>query len=262
MLNETTFTEIDDYLTGQLTDVEKEAFEAKMEKDPALKEEVELQKEIIQAFKEKGFEKLLKEQLAESAVASKPEKKGRIISFRPQQWAYVAIAAGIALLVMLWVVIGSQPNQNELFASNFKPYEADAEGIIRSGDSLPPVDQQFMNLLYYYTEGEYANARSEGVKFLEIADNGHAKKDEVLLLMGTTYLAEEVPDPNMAINYLSQVSAKTGPQKEASNWYMGLAYLKKADIQNSKSFFQQIPNDSKWHSRATKLLEWIEAYED
>lgn len=92
-----------DYLSGKLTGAEREAFRKDLESDPELKAEYQFQ------------EALALEMLAEESQKLSSVQATRVVPL--QMLVALAVAAGIALLVLIWVLRNpGQPSEQKMFA--------------------------------------------------------------------------------------------------------------------------------------------------
>ena len=86
------------------------------------------------------------------------------------------------------------------------------------------------------------------------------KLDEKHFYLGLSYLYEDVPDNEKAINHLAK-SKELNPTSQLApqaNWFMALAYLKQGKIKEAKALLQLVIDANIWKKvEATALLNKI-----
>ena len=136
---------IDDYVNGRLNEKERQLFEQEMEKDQALKSEVELLQDIVGGIRLKA-NKTLKGRLDEIHELVREETKETMV--RPIRWKLIAgIAAAILLVLTVLFLLPSKNNSPEqLYADNFEVFVPDWDN--RGLRKLPKQNRSnnFMNV--------------------------------------------------------------------------------------------------------------------
>jgi anti-sigma factor RsiW len=93
------YEKIEDYLLARLPEPEREAFEAEIQADPALAEEVALHRALIEATDEEDIKELRR--LMEELLP-KPAPQARLKAIRRQHWHWWAVAAAAAAVLLAW----------------------------------------------------------------------------------------------------------------------------------------------------------------
>jgi hypothetical protein len=112
------FELIDDYLTNRLSEQEKEAFEKKLESDPALKTDVNLQRQILEGVKKARAAEL------KSMLNKVPVNTGHTIEFTVARLAAGVIGAGVVGAALYFALRPDQvPNLKDAAADLSKKTE-------------------------------------------------------------------------------------------------------------------------------------------
>ena len=235
---------IDRYLKGQLTEEELQSFEAEMELDADLRNEVLLQRDI-KIGAEAYFDEELREKLAaveqQQQVSDRP---GRRFFFKP--WRPVGIAASVVLLLGLAYLILMPSNSGDpqaLFASYYQPYPNIVNPIERSAANIQNDG------LSNYEQGNYQQA----VMQFEEELKQFPQSDFRLFYQALAYL--EVGDNENALKNLAQIN-EPGEFYHPAQWYLALTYLKAENIDEAKNQLQVIAdNPGDYQRRAIELLD-------
>lgn len=220
---------IDRYLHGQLTEDERQAFEARCRDDAAFADEVRRQVAAEYTAREMGREarraefNALYDELA-------PPAPGRIRRLWTRGAIATAVAAGLALLVLFaWP---DSPSAQDLYVT----YQGDApvasfyKGEAEAGTTY----QRFAQALAAYNQGQYLAA----MPILEalLADSTFERPNTAHFFLGLSYLYAhdealadgQQPDVtylSAAIQELGLVEAGSGFAQQAQ-WQLALAYLR------------------------------------
>jgi hypothetical protein len=112
------FELIDDYLTNRLGEAEKAGFEKQLESDPALKADVDLQKQILEGIKKHRATEL------KSMLNNVPISSGTVIHFTVARLAAGLIAAGVVgAAIYFYIKPGDVPNMTGVSADLAKKGE-------------------------------------------------------------------------------------------------------------------------------------------
>ncbi|MFT5820041.1 MAG: tetratricopeptide (TPR) repeat protein [Crocinitomix sp.] len=227
----------DAYLQDGLSTEERSSFEERLINEPAFKTEFE-------AFQ--GFEKDLvdaeviafKEQLKQwdKAPIEKATKQGRIIPIR-----FIALAASILIILLVSVLyFVGQPNNQDLLAANFEPYD----NILTVRGEKEDIDEG----MRHYEKKEYSAA-------ITLFEN-YPKNASAQFYKGEAHLA--VNEYDAAINSFQLVITSDGIFKEIAEYHLALAYLGKDAVQKSKEALSEIQKESDYYSNAQELLVELE----
>ncbi len=232
------FETIELYLGGNLKDQELRDFQEKLREDEELRKEVEIHRELNEAFSPSD-EKSLRDTLQEiSSEVELSEETPRGGSFRV--WP---IAASIALLAVaaffLINIFFSTPSGFDEF---YSPYPA--KSITRGTSGGPQSEANIQ-----YSQGNYAQA---AILFAEAVDSD-PEQTELYIYLGVSYL--EVNDYAAAIESLSQIDINEKFGDDAA-WYLAMTYLKTDMPEKAREQLEKIiAVQSKHTSNASRLLE-------
>lgn len=234
---------IEKYLRGELTEEEISDFEALMENDAALKEQVAQHRQLLKGL-EIGFNTELKELLIEeeSKIKNTPiQKPSRIKSLYP----LMGIAAAVALLIIAFFSLRDDAfNPEELYAQYYKVYPNVEAPVSRS-------ESNKKNPFAFYEAGDYATALAN---FTEMQASD-PKNPALLFYSGMCQL--ELGQPESAVEFFNQVSNLSSKKyARPAFWYESLAYLKLGKIKNAKNLLEQLSQgEDVYAARANELLD-------
>lgn len=215
---------IDNYLLGRMTDQERQLFEAEIEKDMALKEELEYQRQIANAVQRAAMSKFLRQQMEQSR---KPKTINIFSSTKKVIWTITSIAA------MFIVVIGGVNYTRTVNA--FKD-----EGISIYNNLEIPVarDGNQIDILISKAYFEIGNEQFDHA--MESISKARLLIDQqVALLNGST---EEVDYERQLLQL----------KKEDLDIYEVVIYLKKGKIVKAKKALKKIAGTNGTYSKKVR----------
>ena len=246
---------IEKYLNEELSSNERSEFEQLQKSDADFAEEVQVAVTINADFNVKQkmrWQSLLKEQ--GNVVKETPVRKlapRRSISWIRSIAAVFILGLGLSLA---WLMFSS-PDAGTLADDQLMEiYEAPS--VVRQGDL---ADANWKNAISAYKDGQFSVA----VAAIESSmDKGSEKLDEKHFYLGLSYLYEDVPNYEKAINHLATSKELNSSSLFApkANWFMALAYLKQGKIKEAKTLLQLVINENVagWKkAEATALLNKI-----
>ncbi|MEZ4879184.1 MAG: hypothetical protein R2801_03315 [Chitinophagales bacterium] len=250
MMNKT----IIQYVNGEMTELERNAFEKKMEADPFLKEAVEGY--LLMKANGENIEALINDVGASNPFTT-TSKKTSIIQM--PIFKIVAIAATVLAILFVTLQVFQKERllqHDKVFKAYFKPL-TNPDGKIRTAEDDSLVDkttstqaiekkaidfyekENFKKAIYFYKE-------------LVEQDSLNAKHN---LFLGISYLANY--QTKNAIKTLEKDFA-TDDFKDDRIWYLALAYIKNNQLDDAKPLLQTLAtNDSYYSSNATSILDDI-----
>jgi len=232
------FESIEAYVMGRLSPADRERFELDMATDPALRKEVELQRDNTLAIELGGMDRLLKQVRSEQRDAPGTRDNG---------WtSYLKYAAAIALLIAgaLWWM--NKPTTNErLFAEHF---------VADPGLPVPMSstdDAAFHDAMVAYKLGDHAEARGKWSALL----NTKPDNDTLRYYIAQAAIAEG--DADSAIPLLEQVVADASSVfSSKARWALFLAHLKRGDRAAMQAL--HLDDDAVYGDRARAILAALE----
>lgn len=233
------FEAIEAYVMGRMSAEERQRFEQDMAADPALRAEVDLQRENTMAIELGGMDRLLKQVRAEQQRTS--EGSGG------NGWTtYLKYAAAIALLIAgaLWWM-DRAPKHDRLFAEHH---------VADPGLPVPMSasdDAAFHDAMVAYKLGDFAEARGKWTNLLNAAPDN----DTLRYFIAQSALAEG--DADSAVPLFEHVSADASSVFSGkARWYLFLAHLKRGDRTAMQAL--HLEDDAVYGERARAILEAFE----
>lgn len=253
--------QIDRFLSGEMDKEEKTAFEQQMENDQELREEVELSRHIIHAFRYEG------EQKAIDAIRSIPEDalekltaslgtKGKKKKHSLIIWMSVAAAAAV-VCILLYIETRPQYTTYDLYARYYatQPYETYPS---RGGDELTIEEKKkIQQARKLYEQKEYAQALAIYNQLLTGKPDPKSLPEEIHFY--TAISRFETGDPDGAIEELTRLasSAQSDFQDEAL-WNLAFIYLKDNQRGKAKDCLQQlIEKDNDYTDKAKDIMDLL-----
>ncbi len=231
------FEEIERYLNGQMDLVERAAFEDRISEDNRLREEVELQRQLISTVEAAAFKATTRLPTQDHAIP--------VTNTIMRYWRYAAAAVLILGLGLTgWWVYRSQPvSRQDLFTSYF--HKDPGLPIVMSSDT---VTYTFNRGMILYKEENYDGA----IRVWEKMISQKGTTDTLEYYIGVAWinsnkLAEAQP-------YLERTAGNANSIfREKATWYLALLRLKQKDYNNARILLQQLPDKK----TAIELLDKI-----
>jgi tetratricopeptide (TPR) repeat protein len=239
---------IESYLSGNMTDVEKQLFEEKLLKDDSLKSEVLNFKMAQDAILAKGRESI-KTSVNTAFETSQKTNKPKTKIFTLQR--IISSVAAVFILAVSTFILWPE-NQSfspeELFTSY---YEVPVLPNVRSGEGSS-LDV-WNRTISFFDEGNY----SDYIKTITpvLNSNEFEFRNEGYLFLGLSQL--ELENFSEAISAFENVSSISSSGEDA-DWFTALAYLKIKNLEEAQEIFLEISNSN--HSKkieATQILKSI-----
>ena len=236
-------TDIDRYLSGEMTEIEHKEFESRMDRDDELKGEVALAEDLILGIETLG----LKEKLSafkHTSIGDKPQNhKIRKLGFRTLSIAAsVVIAIGLGIFYLWSPNQGPSIGQDELFATYYSP-----------DPGLPTVmggsnETHMHNTMNAYKRGDYLITLG--------ALNDLEPTDTVQFYKGMCYFNLKTYD--RALPYLKAISLDSEFRQKA-DWYLLLYDLKIGQLESVKNRAKSITSNANhfYFEEANSILKQI-----
>ena len=225
---------IQQYIQGQLTGAELEAFENGLKEDPALQEEIRSEMLIYAAASQIRDEELRgRMNLLEHQIDDKPAINFAVLL----RWAAVLLLITIPLY---FFIVESGTSSKELYAAYFEPYP-NVLGPSRDDDSFG------VNGMVEYDANDYDQAVEKLSKTL----SANLQNDAVRLYLGISLM--ETGKSSEAIKVFDQISDDSRFINQAK-WYTSLAYLAKNNTDAAIFLLEELEIESSYASQARELL--------
>ena len=245
MDNKEFYHQIDDYLTGKLTEQEKLAFEDALKTDSALASELALNKSLHKTFSNvelNKFRDTVKEVIEEER--NTPKTIRRKIGWT--RWA-VAAAILVILSIGIWNWVGSGIDTNQLYTTHM-----DAYPVFTSTRSSAEVVATVEEARELYESESYDLALATLNSLPEAAQ----ATANIQFLKGVTLIQMQAHQKALeAFSMVLDSSDENGPYVDQAQWYSALLYLKLGDVEKSKEILGSLSGKGgKYGKNAGELL--------
>lgn len=219
------------YILGQMTEAETAEFEKELDNNPLLKEQLELEQDIVGQIRNRAF---VDEQISRAKKEMQRGKTIRLISY--------SVSSIAALFLVFFVVQGVLEGQkyNELYASNFTTYTNDfivTDGTIRGEDETrgDVWDANPISAMSAYEKKDFAKAETQFNQILSKSDN-----PEIRFYLAITQM--ENGKTKDALKTLQQLYAQPKEYRyyEQTRWYMALTNLKLHRKSEAKKYLDEL----------------------
>lgn len=245
------YENIEDYLTGNLSEEDQRAFEKALDEQPELREELALYQEIEGVLAEDARHEQDNAAVQETlSLMSKQyfaeeQKEAKVITLQRSQWIRrIAVAAAVVLVIVFaWPYL--QPAGVPQYADLADHPTASFTEMGGTETLLPQAEQAF-------NTGDYAGAIQPLQTYLMENDGD----TQAWFYLGISLLETGAYD--QAETLFKQISTLDSAYKTEAVWYQALTALKKGDLDNCKTFLQQIPEGSGHYEEAQKVLKRLD----
>ncbi|MCG8323135.1 MAG: tetratricopeptide repeat protein [Cytophagales bacterium] len=239
------FDQVKRYLNGHMDEEERRQFEDRINHDPELARQVDLDQVLLE-----GIQLHYRGQLKEKLQSLDRNDYSRVKPVFPFFKAMTMAAGIIMLMVVGFFIFERKPDTEALYTSYFKPYYKVISDIERGEVVLSGIEDPFQ----LYEAGQYrkANELFENL-LLENPDDYR-----LLFYHGLAYLNSGFTSG--AIDNLSQVADKDDFLLSATaRWYLGLAYLKENRMDQAIDAFNfLVEKDDGYAARAGEIIKELE----
>lgn len=224
--------QIDKYLAGQMTEDEKLQFERLLSADDSsLRDEMELQKEIILAIRRRSLKEMLQGE-EESIQKEKEEHHQRVVRWTLGAVSITAIAAIFVGVFMITSITRSMLDESNTWAQSLQTSQSTRGGETES------INEQ-LELVY--------NAIAQDDWQSAYIMNANLRKEAILLCDNETQLAQE----GLSREEVQDII-------DATDWIEAQYEMHEGHIRSSKKLLQKIANSDSYYSvQAAELLEKV-----
>ncbi len=248
---------IDDYLLGNLSGNDLDAFEKRMKEDKEFAAEVYLHRMIVKGIRDQ-------EEIGVRDIMNKADNEmdPPVIRWFSRYMYYSYAAVVLAFIALgIYLLFFFQPQSKELFTEYFVPYDNDFIAMAR-GQEIPEAlahfnDEEYGQILTamnFYDKEEY----SKTIKILENISLDNNKDPELIFYLAISQL--ENGQTSEAIENLKLLSGSSDhPYQDEATWYLALAYLNAGDKQRSKQLLNKISrSNTPFAQQAKELLRELQ----
>ena len=237
---------IDRYLDGNLDEQELKQFKAELENNPEMQVELQMQKAMNEALKERDVIDLRARlqaihQGAHTLHSARPMQ--RIIRQRTVQIAASAVILVAVTFAAIW--IGNERDSNEaLFERYYEKYDP---VTVRTGS--PEIDEIFQKALKAYENQEFEMAV---VYFEEVLSMDRNRMEANLLTGASNLELEEYKEAEKSFNKV--IDHNNNMFVEEAEWYLGFCYLKTNKTTQAMEQFKKFSESSSEKQEMAKKI--------
>ncbi len=237
-------TLLEKYIQGELTEKEREEFDALLKEDADFKGEFEFRtnlRRVAEAEDDAVFKAILSDFESEARMAKPTTNRF------PVKWL---VAASIALIAGLtyFLTLDTTTSTQELFAENFEPYSNVVHPIVRGEEGQNKKTSAFAA----YQTGDYETA-------LPLFDELYANTKEPYYLFYKANALIELNRAKEAVPLLQEHIRTNDTLVKNSSWYLAMAYLQLDDKVKVKKMLQEVINNGAYKvDEAQKLMDALE----
>ncbi|WP_027392303.1 tetratricopeptide repeat protein [Aquimarina latercula] len=259
--------EIDDYLSGNMSTSEKQAFEARLLTDTELSEELKLQQDMQTIYEDQKWVEGNKDALKTTEAtqlkafyqsdeaATLKSTINEVISenrsnSQSKTFWFIGIAASIAVLITVSLFVFKETNYDELYASYIHLDEIPS--LVTRGED---TNKMLEDAQLLFEEQKYQKAT-------ELFTTYHQKEKSIdplsYIYNGISYV--ELNKFDEALSQFQLLRDSNTLQAKKANWYKALVYLKQKDKKELIAVLQTIVSDSNAYKyqEAKELLTEID----
>ncbi|WP_340201537.1 hypothetical protein [Ascidiimonas sp. W6] len=235
----------DNYISGELTEDAKMAFENRLRTDAAFKKSYETYQEathfLAQKFEHEEATVAFKENLQKIGDTHFKETP---TSKKVRSFTFLKYAVAASIILMMGIFLFDQ-NTSPSY-EDFITYDT-LSLTVRGGETnaTQKAEEAFNTKNFKVAEG-YLNTLLEAD-----ADN-----QELLLYKGITLLEQDKLEEATAL--FEKIQHGNSVFKNKASWYLALTHLKAEKFAECKASLESIPEDAESYAQAQKLLEALE----
>ena len=231
---------VKNYVNGTLSQEHREQIEAQLAEDPTYAHEFNQLKEIVESITLFHHGELKKKLQSEDRSTKDKSHSG----FSSRRW--LAMAASLVLIAVSgYFLFFSDPSPQEVYEDFYQPYY----NVLSTGERGP--DQAELDAVGLYEQGRYQEA-------LEVFEQQIVEEPDnsaLIFYQGLNYLALEQSDQAIG-NLQAVIDQSGGVLTQPAQWYLGLAYLQKGDLENARSVFETLLAESgAYQQEASDILQ-------
>lgn len=258
--------EIDKYLDGEMSDIEKQTFETKIDSDPLLARELKFQQEMRVIYNNQkwleGDKKVLEKKKSQQMLSFFKSEEANILKNTIEEVVsqnrsnsgnrnslFLSIAATVAILIAISVFLFKNPSYQDLYTDYINI------------DNIPSlVSRGDTNTLLEEAQLEFENKKyKEAIrKFKEYQQNETSINPLTYIYLGVSYL--ELHQYDNALLQFEELSKSNTLQSKKADWYKVMVFLKQKDKNKLLETLQYIIADKNNYNfnEAQQLLKEID----
>jgi tetratricopeptide (TPR) repeat protein len=245
------YTLIEKYLAEEMQGEELKNFEAQLQTDDKLKEELGLHRQVAETLKGEKVHELrnVLNDIDENWNVSTKKDSAKIVKFNFRR--ILTIAAAVALLVIgyQWLTNSNLPSE-ELYASNFETYPMLLNQRSAEENNASPVT--YNNAITFYNKKEFTQAEAAFSKLLQDQpDNVSFQFYQANILLASQNAAAAIPI------FQKIIDGNNPLFEEQARWYLSLAYLQLDQKGNAKALLEKIQDGQFKSKEASSILKQL-----
>ncbi|MFK7770510.1 MAG: tetratricopeptide repeat protein [Saprospiraceae bacterium] len=243
------YTLIEKYLAEEMQGMELEKFEAQLQTDAELKEELNLHRQVTETLKGEKVHQLRSVLNDVDKNWETPSKKepAKVVNFNFRR--ILTIAAAFALLVIgyQWFT-NSDLSSEELYAANFETYPMLLNQ--RSAEENNASSVTYNNAITFYNKKDFTQAEAAFAKLLQDQpDNVSFQFYQANIFLSSQNAANAIP-------IFQKIIDDNNPLfEEQARWYLSLAYLQLDQKENAKVLLEKIQQGQFRAKEASNILD-------
>lgn len=234
------------YLYGELSDMERQAFESRMDADHEWRDKVEEVKLLALGVQEANLANDLGKWRTSLTATASVEKStvSRLSKPLYRRW-WVAASVILLAIAGIWAVWPDANTPERLYRAFYEPDIGLPVAMSASDESR----YDFYDGMISYKEGNYAEALAKWTD----SNAGIVQTDTVAYYRAMAHMG--LKDIPAATSLLSGLATEDQSAYHTDAiWYLALCYLQQGDIASTTDYLRQIPHDN----RAQALLGRLE----
>ncbi len=254
---------INAYVQGKLTDQERSAVEQRMKEDADFRENVLLEKQLLQEFNDKEWSTIENEKASiideyESAFKDQETKdlqktivqvnkayRDSSISKKSKPWLYI-VAAIVLVIIVINVIPKTVISSQDLYNSYYE--YSDLPSLVYRNDDADNI--KLVQAQEFFEKGKYENALA---LLLEAPQEVITNKATIYLYTGISQL--ELKQYDKAMETFDMLSKSNLMDASKGLWYKALVFLKIDDkIEAEKALNQIVENETNYNFNEAKAL--------
>lgn len=245
------------YLEGSMTEEEREEMEVNSWMDPKLDQEIRTMRTLMEGIRSSGSKSSKEEKIARlkkyprpQALSDLPPKHRTLtlLNTRKTIFYVASIAAGLALLISIFILNPAPSTPRQLYAAYFEVSPNVGSRSVRSETDLPATWEAYQA----YDQQDYALAATLFENNLE--DSNQRITD--LYHLGNCYLVlERWEEAVQAFSTVIEADHLLSPE---AKWYLALAYLQTDNEAKSRELFAEVRYAADHSREAEKILKKLE----
>lgn len=232
------------YLLGQMAGTEKAEFETELENNPLLKEQLELEKSVVEQIRNRAF---VEHQIN---VAKKEMKNGKSIKM-----TLYAITSLAAVFLLFFVINGLFQNKKyeNLYAAAFEVYPNDYVDTKANYRGDATIDSLLLSAMAAYEKKNFAEAEIQFALVLQHNENPGIRFYLAVTQLENNKIKEALQNLELLYN-----NPENFRYYEQTRWYLALLHLKMQQKKEAKKYLEELmENEGKYWDKAKEILKEI-----